>query len=65
MSRSPDSVLSSQPVRDGLFVAGSIAGVLLVAGFLGYGNFAATLPGVVVVVLIGWLGFRASRSRAS
>ena len=63
MSRPLDRVLSSQPLRDGLFVVGAIAGVLFVAGFLGYGNFAATIPGVVVLVLIALLGVRASRSR--
>lgn len=57
-----DRALSSRQLRDALFVVGAIAGVLFVAGFLGYGNFALTLPGVVVLVLIGWLGFRASRS---
>ena len=62
MSPPWDRAPSSQPLWDGLFVVGAIAGVLFVAGFLGYGNVAVTLPGVVVLVLIGWLGFRASRS---
>ena len=38
-----------------LFIAGAIAGVLLVAGFLGYGTLLATLPGLVVVTLLGSL----------
>jgi hypothetical protein len=33
-----------------------------VVGFLGYGDFVATLPGIVVLVLVGSLGFRASRA---
>ena len=62
MSPPWDRARSSRPLWDGLFVVGAIAGALFVAGFLGYGNFAVTLPGVVVLVLIGWLGFRAGRS---
>jgi hypothetical protein len=62
MPSPPGDVLHSQQVRDALFVVGAVAGLLFVAGFLGYGNFATTLPGVVSLVLVGYLGFRASRS---
>ena len=52
----------SRQLRDSLFVLGAIGGALFVAGFIGYGNFAATLPGMILLVLAGYLGVRLSRS---
>lgn len=54
--------LHGQQVQDSLFIIGSIAGFLFVSGFLGYGNFATTLPGLVLLVVAGYLGFQLSRS---
>ena len=51
----------SQQMRDALFITGSITGLLFVSGVLGYGNFATTLPGLVLLVVAGYLGFRLSR----
>ncbi|WP_318568261.1 hypothetical protein [Salinigranum marinum] len=62
MSRPLSDALHGQQLRDALFVLGATGGFLFVAGFLGYGNFATTLPGVVLLVLIGSLGFWLSRS---
>ena len=62
MSSPPSETLHNQQFRDALFVLGTIGGLLFAAGFLGYGNFATTLPGAVVLVLVGYLGFRLSQS---
>jgi hypothetical protein len=62
MSRPLRDALHSQQTQDALFVLGAIAGFLFVAGFAGYGNVAATIPGAVVLVLTGYLGYRVSRS---
>ncbi len=62
MSGSLGDILHSRQLRDALFVLGAVGGFLFVAGFMGYGNFATTLPGVVLLVLAGYLGFRSSRS---
>ena len=60
MSSPLSDTLHNQQFRDALFVLGAIGGLLFAAGFLGYGNFATTLPGVVVLVLVGYLGLRLS-----
>lgn len=54
--------LHTQQFRDALFILGGIGGFLFTSGFTGYGNFATTLPGVILLVLTGYLGFRLSRS---
>jgi hypothetical protein len=61
MSFPPSDTRHSQRMRDALFSIGSIAGFLFVSGFLGYGNFVTTLPGLVLLVVTGYLGFRLSR----
>jgi hypothetical protein len=62
MSRPLREALHSQQAQDALFVLGAVAGFLSVAGFTGYGNFAATIPGAVVLVLTGSLGLWLRRS---
>jgi hypothetical protein len=62
MTSPPSDRLSGRRLRDAPFAVGVVAGVLSVVGFLGYGDFVATLPGIVVLVLVGSLGFRASRA---
>lgn len=62
MSPPLSDTLHGLPVRDSLFVIGSIAGFLFVSGFLGYGNVATTLPGVALLVFAAYLGFRLSRT---
>lgn len=61
MVPSPSDLLDGQPFRDAAFVGGAVAGYLLVAGFVGYGNFVASVPGVALLVAVGYLGLRASR----
>lgn len=61
MSSPLSDALHSQQVQDALFIVGSIAGFLVVSGFLGYGNIATTLPGLVLLGFAGYLGVRLSR----
>lgn len=56
------STLHTQQFQDALFILGGIGGFLFITGFTGYGNFATTLPGVILLALTGYLGFRLSRS---
>jgi len=54
--------LHIQQFRDTLIILSAVGGFLFVVGFAGYGNFATTLPGVLLLALTGYLGFRLSRS---
>ncbi|MCD2199412.1 hypothetical protein LPA44_05795 [Halobacterium sp. KA-4] len=56
------NTLHTQQFQDALFILGGIGGFLFITGFTGYGNFATTLPGVILLALTGYLGFRLSRS---
>lgn len=44
-----------------LFVFGTIAVFFVLAGVLGYENFAASLPGLALLVVAGYLGLRVGR----
>ncbi|GGN86290.1 hypothetical protein EGH21_01250 [Halomicroarcula sp. F13] len=62
MTRPLMDAVRRRQFRTALFVAAAVVVVLTAAGWLGYGNFATTLPGLALLVVAGYLGFRASRS---
>lgn len=57
-----DATVRGLRLRDVLSVLTAVLISLVVAGATGFGNFAVTSPGVLLVVLVGYLGFRVGRA---
>lgn len=59
-----DATVRGLRLRDVLFVLTAVIAFLVVADATGFGNSAVTFPGVLLVVLVGYLGYRVGRTVA-
>lgn len=64
MNRTPESPLGIPRLRDALFALAGVVAFLVLAGVLGYGNFAASPLGFVLLVTAGFLGIRLGHALA-
>jgi hypothetical protein len=62
MSPPIQAVLNDHRFRDSVSVIAAVAVIIVVTGVLGYGNFLATVPGFVVVVVAAYVGLHVGRA---